>query len=102
MMIPEKYELFYPGVYTPEEQAAIDRLLSGDMGGPPGGPGGPGGPPMMKEQVYQKEMEVPIEDMKRYLDGILHLYDEGRTKVSIPELFGIVDQAKQKLIEKGT
>ena len=54
------------------------------------------------EQVYQKEMEVPIEDMKRYLDGILHLYDEGRTKVSIPELFEIVDQAKQKLIEKGT
>ena len=54
------------------------------------------------EQVYQKEMEVPIEDMKRYLDGILHLYDEGRAKVSIPELFGIVDQAKQKLIEKGT
>lgn len=54
------------------------------------------------EQVYQKEMEVPIEDIKRYLDGILHLYDEGRTKVSIPELFGIVDQAKQKLIEKGT
>ena len=54
------------------------------------------------EQVYQKVMEVPIEDMKRYLDGILHLYDEGRTKVSIPELFGIVDQAKQKLIEKGT
>ena len=54
------------------------------------------------EQVYQKEMEVPIEDMKRYLDGILHLYDEGRTKVSIPELFGIVDQAKQKQIEKGT
>ena len=54
------------------------------------------------EQVYQNEMEVPIEDMKRYLDGILHLYDEGRTKVSIPELFGIVDQAKQKLIEKGT
>ena len=55
MMIPENYEIFYPGVYTPEEQAAIDRLLSGDMGGPPGGPGGPGGPPMMKEQVYQKE-----------------------------------------------
>lgn len=54
------------------------------------------------EQVYQKEMEVPIEDIKRYLDGILHLYDEGRTNVSIPELFGIVDQAKQKLIEKGT
>ncbi len=28
------------------------------------------------EQVYQKKMEAPIEDMKRYLDGILHLYDE--------------------------
>lgn len=55
MMIPEKYEIFYPGVYTPVEQAAIDRLLSGERGGPPGGPGGPGGPPMMKEQVYQKE-----------------------------------------------
>ena len=41
MMIPEKYEIFYPNVYSPEEQAAIDRLLSGDMGGPPGGPGGP-------------------------------------------------------------
>ena len=54
------------------------------------------------EQVYQKEMEVPVEDMKRFLDGILHLYDEGRTKVSIPELFGIVDQAKQKLIDNGT
>ena len=54
------------------------------------------------EQVYQKEMEVPVDDMKRYLDGILHLYDEGRTKVSIPELFGIVDQAKQKLIDNGT
>ena len=54
------------------------------------------------EQVDQKEMEVPIEDMKRYLDGILHLYDEGRAKVSIPELFGIVDQAKQKKKKKGT
>ena len=53
------------------------------------------------EQVYQKEMEIPIEDMKRYLDGILHLYDEGRTKVSIPELFGIVDQAKQKQKKAG-
>lgn len=29
MMIPEKYEVFYPNVYTPEEQAAIDRLLRG-------------------------------------------------------------------------
>ena len=52
------------------------------------------------EQVYQKEMEVPIEDMKRYLDGILHLYDEGRSKASIPELLGIVEQAQRQLAEK--
>ena len=29
------------------------------------------------ERVYRKEMEQPIEDMKRFLDGILHIYDEG-------------------------
>ena len=33
------------------------------------------------ERVYHKEMEAPIEDMKRFLDGILHIYDEGRTAV---------------------
>lgn len=33
--------------------------------------------------VYHKEMELPVEDMKRFLDGILHIYDEGRTKVYI-------------------
>lgn len=54
----------------------------------------------IEERVYRKEMEMPIEDMKRYLDGILHLYDEGRTKVSISELFSIVEQANQKLAEK--
>jgi len=27
------------------------------------------------EQVYRKKMEVPIEDMKRFLDGILHIHD---------------------------
>ncbi len=54
------------------------------------------------EQVYQHEMEVPITDIKQYLDGILHLYDEGQTKISIPDLLGIVEKAKQKLDEKGT
>ena len=39
------------------------------------------------ERVYRKEMELPIEDMKRFLDGILHIYDEGRTKVSMGDLF---------------
>ena len=45
-------------------------------------------------------MEAPIEDMKRFLDGILHIYDEGRTKVSMGELFGIVTAAEERLAEK--
>ena len=52
------------------------------------------------EQVYRKKMEVPIEDMKRFLDGILHIYDEGRTKVSMGDLFGIVTEAENRLAEK--
>ena len=70
-MIKEKYEVFYPGVYTAEEQAAIDRLLSGKNEGP-GGPGGPGagGPPMMKEQVYQKEKLNEII-MRMYAERII-------------------------------
>ena len=42
------------------------------------------------EQVYRKKMEVPIEDMKRFLDGILHIHAEGRTRMSMGALFGIV------------
>ena len=41
------------------------------------------------EKVYRKEMEAPVEDMKRFMDGLLHIYDEGRTKVSMGDLFGI-------------
>lgn len=52
------------------------------------------------EKVYRNEMKAPIEDMKRFLDGILHIYDEGRTKVSMSELFGIVTAAEEKLAEK--
>ena len=52
------------------------------------------------ERVYRKEMELPIENMKQFLDGILHIYDEGRTKVSMSELFGIVTAAEEKLSEK--
>ncbi len=52
------------------------------------------------ERVYRKEMELPIEDMKRFLDGILHIYDEGRTKVSMGDLFGIVAEAEARLTEK--
>ena len=51
-------------------------------------------------QVYQKEMQTPVDDIKKYLDGILHLYDEGRTKTSMPELLGMVEQAEQKLLDK--
>ena len=52
------------------------------------------------EQVFRKEMEVPVDDMKKYLDGMLRLYDTGKTKAEISELFGMVDQARMKLIEK--
>ena len=52
------------------------------------------------EQVYRKKMEVPIEDMKRFLDGILHIYDEGRTAVKMSDLFGIVAEAEARLAEK--
>ena len=52
------------------------------------------------ERVYRNEMELPIEDMKQFLDGILHIYDEGRTKVSMGELFGIVTAAEERLAEK--
>ena len=45
------------------------------------------------ERVYHKEMEAPIEDMKRFLDGILHIYDEGRTAVKMSDLFGIVAES---------
>ena len=39
------------------------------------------------ERVYRKEMELPIENMKQFLDGILHIYDEGRTAVKMGDLF---------------
>ncbi|MBE6992172.1 MAG: MaoC family dehydratase [Ruminococcaceae bacterium] len=29
------YEIFYPGVYTPEEEAALEAVKAGKMGGPP-------------------------------------------------------------------
>ena len=51
-------------------------------------------------EFYRNKMELPIEDMKRFLDGILHIYDEGRTKVSMGELFGIVTAAEDRLAEK--
>ena len=52
------------------------------------------------ERVYRKEMELPIEDMKQFLDGILHIYDEGRTAVKMGDLFGIVTAAEERVAEK--
>lgn len=52
------------------------------------------------ERVYHKEMQVPIDDMKKFLDGLLHIYDEGRTAVKMGDLFEIVTEAEKKLAEK--
>ena len=38
--------------------------------------------------------------MKRFLDGILHIYDEGRTAVKMGDLFGIVAEAEAKACRK--
>ena len=52
------------------------------------------------ERVYRKEMELPIENMKQFLDGILHIYDEGRTAVKMGDLFGIVTAAEEQACRK--
>ena len=52
------------------------------------------------EKVYRKEMEAPVEDMKRFMDGLLHIYDEGRTNVKIGDLLGIKQEAMRRLPEK--
>ena len=52
------------------------------------------------ERVYHKEMEAPIEDMKRVLAGILHIYDEGRAAGMESELYGIEAEAEARLAEK--
>lgn len=52
------------------------------------------------EKVYRKEMEAPVEDMKRFMDGLLHIYDEGRNNVKIGDLLGIKQEALSRLPEK--
>ena len=49
------------------------------------------------QKSYVKEMEAPVEDMKHMLDGILHLYDVGRTRVKMGDLLSIKDQARERL-----
>ena len=52
------------------------------------------------EKVYRREMEEPVEDMKRFMDGLLHIYDEGRTKMKIGDLLSISEEARERLNEQ--
>lgn len=54
------------------------------------------------EKVYRKEMETPIEDMKRFLDGLYHLYDQGRNKVKMGDLLNISVEARERLNEQNS
>lgn len=47
--------------------------------------------------VYRREMEAPIEDMKRFLDGLLHIFDKGRTRVDTAYLYNILNDAQARL-----
>ena len=47
--------------------------------------------------VYRREMEAPIEDMKRFLDGLLHIFDKGRTRVDTAYLYNILHDAQVRL-----
>lgn len=49
------------------------------------------------EKVYRREMETPVEDMKRFMDGLLHIYDEGRTKMKIGDLLDMSNEARERL-----
>ena len=51
------------------------------------------------EQVYQKEMGPIIEDMKRYLDGLLHIYDKGKGGNLTSEMFRLPLDARTRLEE---
>ena len=51
------------------------------------------------EQVYQKEMEPIIEDMKRYMDGLLHIYDKGNGGKLTSEMFKLPLDARTRLEE---
>ena len=51
------------------------------------------------EQVYQKEMAPIIEDMKRYMDGLLHIYDKGKGGKLTSEMFRLPLDARTRLEE---
>lgn len=47
--------------------------------------------------VYRREMEAPIGDMKRFLDGLLHIFDKGSTRVDTVYLYNILNDAQVRL-----
>ena len=47
--------------------------------------------------VYRREMETPIGDMKRFLDGLLHIFDKGSTRVDTVYLYNILNDAQVRL-----
>ena len=47
-----------------------------------------------------RRWKLPIEGYETVLDGILHIHDEGRTRMSMGALFGIVEEAEERLSEK--
>ena len=51
------------------------------------------------ERVYQQEMEPIIEDMKRYMDGLLHIYDKGKGGNLTSEMFRLPLDARTRLEE---
>ena len=51
------------------------------------------------ERVYQQEMNPIIEDMKRYMDGLLHIYDKGKGGNLTSEMFRLPLDARTRLEE---
>ena len=51
------------------------------------------------ERVYQQEMNPIIEDMKRYMDGLLHIYDKGKGGKLTSEMFKLPLDARTRLEE---
>ena len=51
------------------------------------------------ERVYQQEMNPIIEDMKRYMDGLLHIYDKGKGGKLTSEMFRLPLDARTRLEE---
>lgn len=47
--------------------------------------------------IYRREMEAPIGDMKRFLDGLLHIFDRGRTRVDTVYLYNVLNDAQVRL-----